>query len=95
MCAADGDKIGGLAAYILLSFVTCGIYSYYWQYKIANRLQTNAPLYGLNFNEGGSTILLWDILGVFLCGVGPFVAMHLIMKNTNAMAVAYNGRIRY
>lgn len=95
MCAADGDKIGGLAAYILLSFVTCGIYSYYWEYKIANRLQKNAPLYGLCFKEGGSTILLWAILGLFLCGIGPFVAMYMILKNTNAMAMAYNSRIRY
>lgn len=95
MCAADGDKIGGLGAYILLSFVTCGIYAFYWEYKIANRLQANAPLYGLNFTESGTTILLWDIIGMWLCYLGPFVAMYIIMKNTNAMAVQYNARIRY
>lgn len=95
MCAADGDKIGGLGAYILLSIITCGIYAFYWEYKIANRLQANAPLYGLNFTENGTTILLWDIIGMWLCYLGPFVAMYIIMKNTNAMAVAYNARIRY
>jgi len=28
-----------------------------------------------------------------LCGIGPFVAMWIIMKNMNAMARAYNGRL--
>lgn len=93
MCAADGSKTGGLAAYILLSVITCGIYSYWWQYRIADRLQANAPRYGLHFSESGMTVFLWDILGEFLCGIGPFVAMHIIIKNTNAMASAYNGSI--
>lgn len=93
MCKADGDKIGGLAAYILLSFVTCGFYSFYWQYKIANRLQANAPLYGLNFPEGGTTVLMWDVFGLLICGLGSFVGMHIVLKNTNAMAAAYNARI--
>ncbi len=47
MCQDDGDSTPGLAAFILLSFVTCGFYAYYWYYKIGNRLQANAPRYGL------------------------------------------------
>lgn len=79
-------------AYVLLSMVSLGLYSYWWQYKIGNRLQANASRYGLTFQESGTTILLWDIFGIVLCGIGPFVAMWIIMKNMNAMARAYNGR---
>ena len=89
----DGDKTPGLAVYILLSMVTCGIYSYYWQYKIGNRQQLNAPAYGFTIQENGTTILLWDILGAFLCGIGPFVAMNIIIKNMNMLAGAYNARL--
>lgn len=93
VCEGDGENTPGLLAYMLLSMVTLGLYSYWWQYKIGNRLQANAGRYGLTFRESGTTILLWDIFGVVLCGIGPFVAMWIIMKNMNAMARAYNGRL--
>lgn len=93
MCQDDGDSTSGLAAFILLSFVTCGFYGLYWYYKIGNRLQANAPRYGLMFQENGTTVLMWQIVGALLCGLGPIFAMNIIIKNTNAMATAYNTRL--
>lgn len=89
MCEHDGEETPGLATFILLSIVTCGIYSYWWYFKVGNRLQDNAPRYGLQFQENGTTILMWQILGL-LIGVGPFVAMYILIKNTNALAARYN-----
>lgn len=79
--------------WLLLSIVTCGFYSLYWYYKIGNRLQANAPRYGLMFQENGTTVLMWQIVGALLCGLGPIFAMNIIIKNTNAMATAYNVRL--
>lgn len=93
MCQDDGDSTPGLAAFILLSFVTCGFYALYWYYKIGNRLQANAPRYGLMFQENGTTVLMWQIVGALLCGLGTIFAMNIIIKNTNAMATAYNVRL--
>lgn len=93
MCQDDGDSTPGLAAFILLSFVTCGFYGLYWYYKIGNRLQANAPRYGLMFQENGTTVLMWQIVGALLCSLGPIFAMNIIIKNTNAMATAYNARL--
>lgn len=93
MCQDDGDSTPGIAAFILLSFVTCGFYALYWYYKIGNRLQANAPRYGLVFQENGTTILMWQIVGALLCGLGPIFAMNIIIKNTNAMATVYNTRL--
>ena len=90
MCKEDGEKTGGLITYIVLSFITCSIYQVYWLYKIANRLNNNAPKYGLQFKENGMTVILWYLVGILLCGIGPFVAMYFIIKNTNALAAAYN-----
>lgn len=86
---ADRSLIG----WLLLSLVTCGFYAYYWYYKIGNRLQANAPRYGLVFQENGTTVLLWQIFGALLCGLGPIFAMNIIINNTNAMATAYNTRL--
>ena len=90
VCADDGKKTSGLAAFILLSIVTCGIYAWIWYYNLGNRLSENAPKYGLNFSENGTTVLMWMIFGSFLCGIGPFIAMHILITNMNALAHAYN-----
>lgn len=93
ICQGDNEETPGLLVFILLSIVTCGFYSYWWYYKIGNRMQANAPRYGLMFQENGTTILLWMIVGLLLCGLGPFVAMYIIIKNSNALAAAYNARL--
>lgn len=93
MCKEDNDKVGGIFAYMILTVLTCGIYPIYWEYKIANRLQANGYRYGVIFSESGTNILLWTLLGIFICGIGPFIAMNIIIKNTNRLAQAYNANI--
>ncbi|MGN0967817.1 MAG: hypothetical protein ACI4O3_00990, partial [Oscillospiraceae bacterium] len=53
-------------------------------------LASNAPRYGLNFQENGTTVLLWYLVGALLCGIGPYVAMHFLIRNTNSICAAYN-----
>ena len=89
-CEGDGEQTSGLLVFILLSFITCGFYAYYWYYKLGNRLCANAPRYGMAFQENGTTILLWCVVGLIACGIGPFVGMYILIKNTNAICAAYN-----
>lgn len=90
VCEGDGQRTGGLLKYLLLNFITCGIYSWIWHYGLANRLAANAPRYGLSLQENGTTVLLWMLVGALLCGIGPFVALHIICRNTNTLCNAYN-----
>ncbi len=90
VCAGDGKTTPGVLKLVLLSIVTCGFYGFYWYYSLGNRLAENAPRYGMNFQENGTTVLLWYLVGAFVCGIGPFVAMYIIIKNTNALCGAYN-----
>ena len=94
-CADDGEKTPGLAAYILLSIITCGIYSWYWEYKLGNRLNDNAYNYGFHMQENGTTILLWNIFGALICYIGPFIALNIIIKNTNLICHHYNQKHGY
>jgi len=89
ICEGDGKKTAGLFKSILLTIVTFGIYGVVWQGLLADRLKDNAPRYGLAFKEDGLTIVLWDVLGAFII-VGPFIAMHKILKNVNDLAREYN-----
>lgn len=77
--------------YIVFGLLTCGIYPLIWYYSLGNRLAENAPRYGLNLQENGTTVLMWHIFGMLLCGLGVYIAMNILIKNTNAMAKAYNG----
>lgn len=89
-CEGDGQKTRGLVQYILLSIITCGIYPLIWEYSIGNRLAENSRRYGMGFQENGTTILLWHLFGAMLCGIGPFIAMNILIKNTNRICDAYN-----
>ena len=90
LCTGDGKKTPGLVQFILLSVITCGFYAIYWEYCLGNRLAENAPRYGTQFQENGSSVLMWRIFGALLCGIGAFVAVHILIKNMNALAHLYN-----
>jgi hypothetical protein len=89
LCDGDGNRTGGLLKYFFLGIITLGIYDWVWLYMLGDRLQDNAPRYNLRFKESGGTVLLWYILGSFII-VGPFIALHIIIKNTNALADEFN-----
>ena len=89
LCSGDGKRTGGLIKLLLLSVITVGIYGCVWWYMLGDRLQDNAPRYNVQVKESGGTILLWMIAGA-LIAVGPFIAMHIVIKNTNALADEYN-----
>lgn len=89
-CDGDGEMTSGLVKYIVLSIITCGLYSLYWEYSLGNRLAANASRYGMTFQENGTSILMWCLVGVLLCGIGPFIAMNILIKNTNKICNAYN-----
>lgn len=89
-CEGDGEETAGLVVFICLSIITCGIYAWFWYYKLGNRLSANAGRYGLSFEENGTTVLMWLIFGSLLCGIGSFIAMNILIKNTNRICNAYN-----
>ncbi|MDS0528510.1 DUF4234 domain-containing protein [Clostridium sp. SHJSY1] len=95
ICDGDGKETAGLLKLILFSIITCGIYTWFWYYNLGNRLAENAQRYNLYFPENGTSVILWMIFGSFICGVGGFVGINILIKNTNELAFQYNrGRAR-
>jgi len=90
ICDGDGKHTGGLLKFFILGVVTLGVYILIWYFGVANRLISNAERYGVKISGDGKIVLLWRVFGVFLFGVGPFVAENIIMENTNILADAYN-----
>ncbi len=90
ICDGDGQHTAEVLKYYLLNLVTFGIYSYFWEYNLQNRLKSNASRYNVVISESGSTVLLWDLLGAFLLGIGPLISLHIMFESTNRLAFAYN-----
>ena len=82
-CDGDGRHTPGLLEFILFGILTCGIYDLYWFYSVGNRLADNAPRYGLRFQENGTTLLLWML-------IGSYVGVYFLLNNVNAICNAYN-----
>ena len=55
-----------------------------------NGLADNAPRYGLHFQENGTTLLLWMLIGSLLCFIGSYVGIYFLLNNVNAICSAYN-----
>ena len=90
----DDEKSPNYIVFVLLSIVTLGIYSLVWYYKQGNRIKSVAEKYKITtVQEKGLTYLLWIIVGLWLFGVGPFVAIYLLICNVNKVCRAYNREI--
>ena len=89
-CDGDGKHTTGFLLMVLLSIITCGIYGFVWYYQLGNRLAENGRRYGYNVVETGTSVLLWMLLGSFLCGIGTFIAINIVITNTNVVCTGYN-----
>lgn len=85
LCEGDGSKTMKYIYCWLLNLVTFGISGFVWKYKLAKRLQNNAARYDLKFSESGALVVVLAIVFALF----P-VAQAVLVKNFNAMAVAYN-----
>ena len=79
---------------VLFTIFTFGIYNYVWYYKQGNRMRRAGKVYGIEIDEKGGTYLLWILLGFWLFGIGPFVALYLFISNLNKLCRRYNVRIQ-
>ncbi len=90
LCEGDGLTTTNVATRGILSFLTCGIYRVFWDYNLQTRLKSNGHKYDVEIPESGSSILLWQTLGLLLFFFGPLIAEHIMYQSTNKLAYAYN-----
>lgn len=76
----------------IVSPITCGIGSIVWANNIAGRIGDEARARGFITTFGSSTFWLWNVLGSFLCAIGPFVYLHKLCKTMNDICADYNAK---
>lgn len=89
ICREDGKNTPGLIVLVLLTAITCGIYSLVWYYQLCERIANYQIRRNMSPDINGAKYLLWCIIGSFVCGIGGFVAMYLLIKGLNSIATRY------
>lgn len=89
-CAGDGERDYDFWSYFFLTIITCGIYHYYFFYKIGNRLAKNANRYRLATTEDGSSMVMWQLLGLISCGVCALIGMYKFIELVNSFCYSFN-----
>ena len=87
----DGKKT---MHYCLLTFIvapiTLGIGGIVWCHRISARIGNELTRRGIAYGFGAETFWLWNVLGSFLFGIGPFVYLHKLCKAMNLLSADYN-----
>lgn len=87
----DGKKT---MHYLLLLFIigpiTFGIAYIVWFHRISNRIGAELTRRRIAYHFSAGTYWGWAVLGSLLCGIGPLVYTHKILKAMNLIAGHYN-----
>ena len=84
VCEGDGKESESYLMAAVLGGLTFGIYDLFWLYKLAQRLQVNAPRYGFKMFESGKDIVILNAFSLGYIGAWEFI------KNVNRVAKVYN-----
>lgn len=91
-CKEDNKHTMGLLLLILLSLLTCGIWSIVWMCLIISRWEEKARRCGEHPSCSILAYLLWSILGSLII-IGPLIAFILMMKGFNQANRLYNNKL--
>ncbi len=95
LCKEDGKQNEGVALYLLLTIVTCGLFPLFWWFKAADRLSRTAVRESVAVDISGGRVLLFTLLGMFFFGIFFWYAQYLVMRATNELATNYNSKYVY
>ena len=95
LCKDDGKNNEGVLLYVLLTIVTCGMFSVFWWFKAADRLARTAVRESVSVDVSGGKVLGLCIAGMLTWGIFTWYAQYLVMQATNDLAVNYNSKYVY
>lgn len=87
----DGQTTSNYAPMLLvITPLTLGIGNLVWYHKISNRIHNELMRRGFIPNFGPDTFWLWNVFGVFIFDLGPFIFHHKLFDAMNILGHDYN-----
>ncbi len=93
-CYDDDRYTDGVVLYIILCFITFGLYSFVWGCLASNRIKNNFYKYsGAVCRIDAKNYIFWNTFGILLLGLGPIIAKYKFINAINDLNFAYNVKI--
>lgn len=87
VCEGDDRDSANYILVLILSVMTCGIYTLIWNYQMGERLYQIAPKYGVEIKHGGIFVMLLRFVPI-ACSVVKFVYANKLIAQYNANLAA-------
>ncbi|KFI92179.1 hypothetical protein BSTEL_2178, partial [Bifidobacterium stellenboschense] len=78
--------------FFLVGGITLGIGWFVWYHRMSSRIGDEQQARGMQPTVTAATYWLWGVLGILLCGVGPFIYMYKLLHAMNDLCADYNQR---
>ena len=89
----SGKRTPGIFALLLLSLVTCGLYSIFWWFRIADMLEKEVRQRGLPSDINPKMTILCMLLNYISFGIAGYVNIYQILNTMNEIASDYNSKL--
>jgi len=76
----------------LFSWLSLGIVPFVWTHRISARIGREISRRGIAYRFGAGSFWGWNIFGILLFGIGPFIYLHKLCKAMNLLCEDYNLR---
>ena len=87
----DGKKtMNYLLLFFILTPITFGIATLVWWHRICARMGNELDRRGIDYGFGAGSFWGWNIFGVLLFGLGPFIFKYKFLKTMNLLNADYN-----
>ena len=74
----------------LFSWLSLGIVPFVWTHRISARIGREISRRGIAYRFGAGSFWGWNIFGILLFGIGPFIYLHKLCKAMNLLSANYN-----
>lgn len=76
--------------FFVIAPITFGIGAIVWYHRISRRIGNELLRRGIPYSFGAGSFWGWNVLGVFLFGIGPIVYLHKLCKSMNLLCANFN-----
>ena len=89
----DNRRLPGVVMYTVLSILTLGVYSIFWELKLASMIADEGRRRGIRTEVSPSFIIICYLL-TYISGIAKYVAINQVFEAMNKLAADYNREVR-
>lgn len=89
-CKKDGERTTNFYLATIFDTLTLGIYMFIWEHRFAKRIGNALDRRGIDYKFSAGTYWGWNIFGLLLLGLGPWIYLYKLIKAMNYLSEDFN-----